>query len=156
MALSDASSAEASIAWDSNLKVKFTVPFQTRSSHPIHLYLDKILPRLVVVAEGRFSRLIILLTLPYWPLSEFFSSFHFVHRHQFSLFLTLNRHLPCLGSTDRQTKVAACELLHSVLLIMIGTNSSTSGTTPVEFQKLYDRLFPGTPFFSILPKTTPL
>ncbi|KYQ91591.1 DNA-dependent protein kinase subunit [Tieghemostelium lacteum] len=42
-------------------------------------------------------------------------------------------------STSRQTKVAACEFLHSLLLFMIG-NSSRDDT--ISFTKIYRRLFP--------------
>jgi hypothetical protein len=52
-----------------------------------------------------------------------------------------------LGSTDRQTKVAACELLHSTLLFMIGTNATQQKQS--DFTKLYEHLFPG-PLYSSL------
>ncbi|EFA79656.1 DNA-dependent protein kinase subunit [Heterostelium album PN500] len=39
-------------------------------------------------------------------------------------------------STHRQTKVVACELLHSIVLYMVGTNSGGS------FHRLYRRVFP--------------
>ncbi len=42
-------------------------------------------------------------------------------------------------ASDRQTKVAACELLHSVVLYMIGSNAKLE---PVPVHKIYARLFP--------------
>jgi DNA-dependent protein kinase catalytic subunit len=42
-------------------------------------------------------------------------------------------------ASDRQTKVAACELLHSVVLYMIGSNAKLE---PVPVYKIYARLFP--------------
>ncbi|KAF2075899.1 hypothetical protein CYY_002790 [Polysphondylium violaceum] len=43
--------------------------------------------------------------------------------------------------TIRQTKVAACEFLHSILLFMIGKSSTAS--EEVSFSRLYKKIFPG-------------
>jgi DNA-dependent protein kinase catalytic subunit len=43
------------------------------------------------------------------------------------------------NATDRQTKVAACELLHSLLLYMIGLNAKLE---PRPLHRLYAHLFP--------------
>jgi len=55
------------------------------------------------------------------------------------------------SSGDRQTKVAACEFLHSLMLFMIGTNainpnsraaSTDEEAKPTQFFKIYSHLFP--------------
>jgi len=49
-------------------------------------------------------------------------------------------------STDRQTKVAACELLHSLVLYMLGRSSQQPGMQLAEvadnMEKLYKKIFP--------------
>lgn len=45
------------------------------------------------------------------------------------------------NSTDRQSKVAACELLHSILLYMIGT-SVYKQSNLTQYYKIYEKLFP--------------
>jgi len=46
--------------------------------------------------------------------------------------------------TIRQTKIAACEFLHSVLLFMIGKSSTSSaGNEEISFSRLYKKIFPG-------------
>jgi DNA-dependent protein kinase catalytic subunit len=53
------------------------------------------------------------------------------------------------SSPDRRTKVASCELLHTLVLYMIGMNSSDPSkdkagdkTTGTNFAKIYDHIFP--------------
>jgi DNA-dependent protein kinase catalytic subunit len=43
------------------------------------------------------------------------------------------------GANDRQTKVAACELLHSIVLFMVGTNAKLK---PLPIYKLYEHVLP--------------
>eukprot|EP01080_Neovahlkampfia_damariscottae_P000233 gene233-4479_t len=47
-------------------------------------------------------------------------------------------------SSDRKTKVAACEFLHSIVNYMIGRNafSPKSADKPTQFYKIYQKLFP--------------
>ena len=51
-----------------------------------------------------------------------------------------------LTSSDRQTKVAACELLHSVLLYMVGRGATQPGGVRAEaassMEQLYRKVFP--------------
>lgn len=48
-------------------------------------------------------------------------------------------------SSDRQTKVAACELLHSLVLFMIGRSATQPGAQREDkhsLEELYRKLFP--------------
>lgn len=49
-----------------------------------------------------------------------------------------------MSSSDRQTKVAACELLHSLVLYTLGRGAQQPGETTQKFpmDKIYRRLFP--------------
>lgn len=46
------------------------------------------------------------------------------------------------GSNDRSIKIAACELLHSLVLYMIGISSSRDSATTTPLKKIYDHVFP--------------
>ena len=51
-----------------------------------------------------------------------------------------------VSSTDRQTKVAACELLHSLLLYAVGRGAQQPGTqrqrTTLPMDAIYRKVFP--------------
>ena len=47
-----------------------------------------------------------------------------------------------MNSSDRQTKVAACEFIHSVVLFMLG-NRRTNKTNKDSYKQIYKHLFPG-------------
>lgn len=44
------------------------------------------------------------------------------------------------NSNDKETRVAACEFLHALLIYMIG--SSANANVNSNFSKIYDHLFP--------------
>lgn len=98
------------MSWDTQPRIKFELPFDNARTEKTVLFFDSILPRITVLAESALRK------------------------------AGLGESLTLIGSSDRQTKVAACELLHSVLLFMIGTNATVK--TPVPFVKIYARLFP--------------
>ena len=82
------------IAWDRTERVKIDVPFP--NSEKPSIYLDKLLPRIVELAEG---------------------------------------------SSDRKTKVSACELLHAVVLHYVASNTSNVDKGKSS-KAIYGRLFP--------------
>ena len=82
------------IAWDRTERVAISVPFPL-GEHP-EIYLDKLLPRIIELAEG---------------------------------------------SSDRKTKVSACELLHAVVLHYVATNTSNVDKGKSS-KAIYGRLFP--------------
>lgn len=45
-------------------------------------------------------------------------------------------------SGDRQTKVAACELLHSLILLCVGRNATQPGRERYSMAPLYKKMFP--------------
>ncbi|CAF3812228.1 unnamed protein product [Rotaria sordida] len=47
-----------------------------------------------------------------------------------------------LHSSDRQTKITACELLQSILLYMIGKSANNRSSVAASYEKLYEHLFP--------------
>ncbi|CAF4529661.1 unnamed protein product [Rotaria magnacalcarata] len=47
-----------------------------------------------------------------------------------------------LHSSDRQTKITACELLQSIMLYMIGKSANNRSTAAASYDKLYEHLFP--------------
>ncbi|CAF4589767.1 unnamed protein product, partial [Rotaria sp. Silwood2] len=47
-----------------------------------------------------------------------------------------------LHSSDRQTKITACELLQSIMLYMIGKSANNRSNAAASYEKLYARLFP--------------
>ncbi|CAF1189299.1 unnamed protein product, partial [Adineta ricciae] len=47
-----------------------------------------------------------------------------------------------LHSSDRQTKITACELLQSVMLYMIGKSATNRSTAAASYEKLYEHLLP--------------
>ncbi|CAF0848203.1 unnamed protein product, partial [Adineta ricciae] len=47
-----------------------------------------------------------------------------------------------LHSSDRQTKITACELLQSIMLYMIGKNANNRSNAAASYEKLYAHLFP--------------
>ncbi|KAF4089760.1 hypothetical protein AMELA_G00069750 [Ameiurus melas] len=84
------------VAWDSEKRLSFAVPFQ--DIKPV-IYLDPFLPRITELA---------------------------------------------LSSSDRQTKVAACELLHSLVVYMVGRGAQMAegeNSTPPMYN-LHKRVFP--------------
>lgn len=44
------------------------------------------------------------------------------------------------GSNDKETRIAACEFLHALLIYMIGV--SANSTSNSNFTKIYTHLFP--------------
>ncbi|CAF4742291.1 unnamed protein product, partial [Rotaria sp. Silwood2] len=47
-----------------------------------------------------------------------------------------------LHSSDRQTKITACELLQSIMLYMIGKSANNRSSAAASYDKLYEHLFP--------------
>ncbi|CAF1316968.1 unnamed protein product [Adineta steineri] len=47
-----------------------------------------------------------------------------------------------LHSSDRQTKITACELLQSIMLYMIGKSANNRSNAAASYEKLYAHLFP--------------
>ncbi|UJR22353.1 hypothetical protein I4U23_025415 [Adineta vaga] len=47
-----------------------------------------------------------------------------------------------LHSSDRQTKITACELLQSIMLYMIGKSATNRSTAAATYEKFYEHVFP--------------
>ncbi|CAG9330104.1 unnamed protein product [Blepharisma stoltei] len=69
--------------------------------------------------------------------------------HQIKLEVFLDPALPRIlhlaeNATDRKTRVAACELLHSIIIYMLGKNSQIGARSKESnpFAKVYEKLFP--------------
>ncbi|KAF9419367.1 hypothetical protein BGZ94_009435, partial [Podila epigama] len=94
----DKKEASELLAWDTEARVKFKIPFQEMKTE---LQFDEMLPRIVDLAEN---------------------------------------------SLNRQIKVASCELLHSLMVLMIGSSAfrarDAQDPRKSPFHKIYLRLFP--------------
>lgn len=91
---SSVSDLENEISWDRTERVQVSIPFPIRDQPEI--FLDKLLPRIVELAEG---------------------------------------------SSDRKTKVSACELLHAIVLHYVATNAANNDQGKCS-SGIYSQLFP--------------
>ncbi|CAF3037702.1 unnamed protein product [Rotaria sp. Silwood2] len=101
------------VAWDNENHLTFNVPF------------DNIKP---TIHLGKIQNL-------FSFNQSLFSTFHL------DIFLPRIVDL-ALHSSDRQTKITACELLQSIMLYMIGKSANNRSNAAASYEKLYARLFP--------------